>query len=30
VIFLDLREDGAIQAIHTLLAPSKLAAVRFP
>jgi RNA polymerase sigma factor (sigma-70 family) len=30
VIFLDLRQDGAIQAIHALLAPRKLAAVRFP
>jgi RNA polymerase sigma-70 factor (ECF subfamily) len=30
LLFLQLRDDGAIQAIHTLLAPRKLAAVRFP
>jgi RNA polymerase sigma-70 factor (ECF subfamily) len=29
VIFLSLRDDGAIRAIHTLLAPRKLGAVRF-
>jgi hypothetical protein len=29
LLFLQLRDDGAIQAIHTLLAPRKLAAVRF-
>jgi RNA polymerase sigma-70 factor (ECF subfamily) len=29
LVFLQLRGDGAIQAIHTLLAPRKLAAVRF-
>lgn len=30
VIFLDVREDGAIRSIHSLLAPRKIAAVRFP